>query len=601
MTKISVTGSKKDLDEVIEKLHGMKVLDIEQYDGELGTGSPFEGSEDLSELLVDIRSLVSKLPDVENSVNKNLSIEELQQKTPKISTDIEKLEREREELDRQISSVRDQREFFQKIKGSGRRYDELKGTKTLSVFIGRLDKDRFRKEAPDNQYEIFEGEKASLLFYRKECEGFEKAIRNASIEEYSLVETELKGTAEEILRKLDNRKKQLRQKKKQKEQKLKELSENWKGTLENMEDFLTEKVEKSEAPIKFATTENTFIAQGWIPSEQYRKVEEALAEVTEGKIHVQREEGENPPVKHENNKLVQPFEDLTDLVSVPKYNELDPSFALLLTFPLFFGFMIGDAGYGLTSFLVFYGGMKMFPAAEDVFKSLMWCSVATFIFGLVFGDAFGYIIFGDSSVLAEVTGIALFSQIPIIYHRVDYLGEVFMMALAIGVVHVNFGYILGMYNEYVRHGVKEAILEKGSWMILQAGAAMWYFFGAMVGGPVVAISVLMLYLGEGVEGVVEIPSLLSNVLSYLRIFGVSVAAISLATVVNAIASPMFATGTAWGLVFGVLILMIGHTFNTFIKIMEGFLQGIRLHYVEMFNKFYEGGGKKYAPFGAKTR
>jgi V/A-type H+-transporting ATPase subunit I len=161
------------------------------------------------------------------------------------------------------------------------------------------------------------------------------------------------------------------------------------------------------------------------------------------------------------------------------------------------------------------------------------------------------------------------------------------------------GFLLGFYNEHVNHGFTAAFLEKGSWMLLEVGAALTYFVGMTAGLPVMAISVVLLYLGEGIEGIVEIPSLMSNILSYLRIFGVSVAAVALAAVVNGIADPLFRSGSLIGIMAGVAVLIFGHTFNTFIKIMEGFLQGIRLHYVEMFGKFYEGGGRKYAPFGAQ--
>ena len=311
------------------------------------------------------------------------------------------------------------------------------------------------------------------------------------------------------------------------------------------------------------------------------------------------EEDEEPPVKHENNQAVQPFESLTDLVSVPRYNELDPSVVLLLTFPLFFGFMIGDAGYGLTTLAVFYGGAKMFPKGKEIFHSLMYASVATIIFGLAFGDAFGYVIFGGHSELAAATGIQLFEQIPILWHRAEHLGQVFTISALIGLVHVNLGYGIGFYNEYIKHGLKEAFLEKGSWYVLQAGAALAFLVSPTAGVPVLLLGVLLIFLGEGVEGMVEIPSLLANILSYLRIFGVSVAAVALAAVVNSIASTAFGAGGLVGIVFGTLILVGGHIFNTFIKIMEGFLQGIRLHYVEMFGKFFEGGGKKYAPFGAE--
>ena len=264
-----------------------------------------------------------------------------------------------------------------------------------------------------------------------------------------------------------------------------------------------------------------------------------------------------------------------------------------------FGFMIGDAGYGFTTLAVFYLGYKYIEGAREIFKSLMYASVATILFGLAFGDAFGYVIFGHHSELAAVTGIHLFEQIPILWHRAEHLGQVFTISAIVGFFHVNAGYLLGFYNEYSNHGFVEAFLEKGSWFLLQISVALFYFYGAVIGVPALMISVALLFKGEGVEGVVEIPSLLSNILSYLRIFGVSVAAVSLAAVVNALAEPLFQMGSIIGIVAGIALLVFGHTFNTFIKIMEGFLQGIRLHYVEMFGKFYEGGGRKYLPFGSR--
>ena len=602
MTKISVTGSKKDLKSVIEELHELEALDIEEYEGdELERGDPFEDAEDISELLVDVRSLISKLPETDETTEKSLSLEQVQDKIPRISDKVENVRKEVGDLKSEIDSVKDQKKFFRKLKGTGLDYESLKGSDTLAVYIGKLDLESFRSDVPNDCYEVYQGEDADVVFYYKEYEDdFEAAINEARIEEYNLIETELQGQIESILEQLESRKKKLRVQRDKKKEGLKEISSDWKDSLENIESFLSEKVEKSEVPIHFATTENAFIAKGWIPTKRYNEFEERIAEVTEGRIHIQKEEGEEPPVKHENNRAVQPFESLTDLVSVPRYNELDPSFMLLLTFPLFFGFMIGDFGYGLTTLAVFYGGMKLFPKAADIFKSLMYASVATMIFGLIFGDAFGFIIFGSESALTAVTGIELFSQIPVLYHRVHHLGQVFEISVLIGLVHVNLGYLLGFYNEYINHGFTEAFLEKGSWWVLQAGFALWYFVGMNAGLPVVVLSLALLYLGEGIEGIVEIPALLSNILSYLRIFGVAVAAISLAGVVNSMANPLFQSGSALGVALGVFLLIFGHIFNTFIKIMEGFLQGIRLHYVEQFGKFYEGGGKKYAPFGAST-
>jgi V/A-type H+-transporting ATPase subunit I len=248
---------------------------------------------------------------------------------------------------------------------------------------------------------------------------------------------------------------------------------------------------------------------------------------------------------------------------------------------------------------MFAAGYKLFPAAKNIFVSLMFASFMTFLFGLAFGDAFGYIIFGSHSELAAATGIELFSQIPILFHRAEHLGQVFTIAGAFGVFHVNLGYLVGGYNEYIRHGLKEAFLEKGSWILLQIGVAVAVLASQPAGLTIIALSVLFIVLGEGAVGVIEIPSLLSNIVSYLRVFGVSVAAVVLAKTVNALAEPLLGTGSLVLTVGGIGVLMIGHIFNTFIKIMEGFLQGIRLHYVEFYDKFYDGGGRRYVPFGAE--
>ncbi|MFT4892767.1 MAG: V/A-type H+-transporting ATPase subunit I [Candidatus Nanohaloarchaea archaeon] len=598
MTKLSITGLKRDLRPVIEELHNLELLDIEEYSGELETGETFEEGEEISQLLVDLRSLLSKLPKTENSDASGLGFEDIHGKIPELNEKVNRIEEDLSELEADINSIRSQRNFFKKVSNLDLDYIDFKGTRELECFVGKIDTEKFESNAPDSRYELMEGRGADVVFY-PEGEGFETAIEKASTEVFEIPEVDLEGHVSEIEDKLVERLEDLRKDREEKQSELEQLSEEWREDLRETEDFMTEKVEKAEAPIKFATTDSAFFAKGWVPTEKFGKVEERLAQVTEGRVHVQEEEGESPPVKHDNIGPVKNFEDLTDLVSVPKYNELDPSFMLLLTFPLFFGFMIGDAGYGLTTLAVFYGGMKMFPGAADIFKSLMYASVATIIFGLAFGDAFGFVIFGSHSELTAATGIALFEQIPILWHRAEHLNQVFQISALIGLVHVNIGYLLGFYNEHVNHGFKEAFLEKGSWLMLEAGAALWYFVGMTAGAPVIAISVALLYLGEGVEGVVEIPSLLSNVLSYLRIFGVSVAAVSLAAVVNGLADPLFQSGSMIGIALGVVMLVFGHTFNTFIKIMEGFLQGIRLHYVEMFSKFYEGGGRKYVPFGAK--
>ena len=600
MTKISITGHKDQLQTTINTLYDLELLDISRYDGELETGNPFEDADELSQLLVETRSILSKLPDVE-ATETEFNLSELRDNLETIREEISRINAEISELESEKAVVESNLKMLRKLRGTNLEIADLHGTQRVETVVTDAKASKISKKLNLDSYEVFTGSDLNVIAFDKEIKtDIETCLSELGAERFVLPEIDAEGSIENGVSTLKTRVSKIEEGKKQQESELEQKAEEWKGKLLKAESFLKEKVAKAEAPLNFAMTDHAFVAEGWIPDEKFQELGIELHDETNGHVHMQTEleEDEEPPTKHDNNTLVQPFESLTDLVSIPKHNEIDPSIVLLLTFPLFFGFMIGDAGYGLTTMAVFYGGMKLFPAAKDIFKSLMWASLATIIFGLAFGDAFGYVIFGDHhNQLASATGIMLFEQIPILFHRAEHLGDVFNIAAIIGLVHVNLGFLIGFYNEFTRHGLKEAFLEKISWILLEIGALAWFVFGGAVGAPIMLIAAVMLYVGEGVEGVVEIPSLLSNVLSYLRIFGVSVAAVALAAVVNALADPLFQMNSPLGFALGTVVLVTGHVFNTFIKIMEGFLQGIRLHYVEMFGKFYHGGGRKYMPFG----
>ena len=585
MTKVSVTAPKTQLENVVESLHEIGLMDFDEYEGELETGSPMEGSDEISQLLVDIRSILSKL-DVEET--EQASVEEVREKVPEVHESLKDCEAEISSLKNREEQLKQKKKSFEKIFGADVNLQELEDTNTLNYRVLDFDEEKFSSIYGSRNYEVFNGREASVLAYmNKEEEHVNESLEGLIRKEFDIPVED--GKPEQIVKDIESEISEIETSVSSEKEKIEQLESNWGPKFNHVEEFLTEKVEKAEAPLKFGTTKKSFIVEGWIPTEKEAQLKKSLTASTDNKVHIETMEGEDPPVKHDNNKAVTPFESLTDLMARPKYGEVDPSFLILLTFPLFFGMMIGDAGYGITSGIVFLAGIKFFPEASKLFKALLWTSAATIVFGIIYGEFFGFHVLDTP------------------FYRGDLFTEIFYLSIAIGVAHVNLGLLVGAYNEYVHHGILEALFAKGSWILLQIAALAGYLTASSYGStPGLAVglgigipTLLMLYKGEGIEGIVEIPSLISNILSYLRLFGVCIAAYTLAGTVNQMANPLLASGTLMGLAGGVLIMIVGHTMLTFIKIMEGFLQGIRLHYVEQFGWFYEGGGRKYSPFGGE--
>ena len=320
------------------------------------------------------------------------------------------------------------------------------------------------------------------------------------------------------------------------------------------------------------------------------------------------ETDDTPPVKLDNPAPVKPFELFTKLYAIPDHRELDPSVLLFLGYPLFFGMMIGDLGYGLVYFMLGHMLVRKYGHSEEALalgKILRIAGASTIFFGtFAFAEAFGF----------ELHWLA--HELPYeVLHKSSSEDVAFMLLATggIGLFYVTLGLALGFWNMLVLHDLKHAIMEKFSWIMILWGGLMfippWLFGTSLIGvrlglggelelwGGLAGflLGLGMAVAGEGIVAIVEVPSIFVQVISYVRIAALGIADYGLAHAFNGMAFDIGFSGT--GAIFAVLILVVGQLVVITLGLIGSGINALRLQYVECFPKFFVGGGTDYAPFG----
>ena len=338
-------------------------------------------------------------------------------------------------------------------------------------------------------------------------------------------------------------------------------------------------------------TDHAFVISGWVPTERCKLLASALEETLQRRVTllehaIRREEYDAVPVVLRNPGFVQPFELLLSLLSPPRYGSIDPTPFLAGFFPLFFGLMLGDVGYGAIALTLALLARRREWGREigrKVAAIAIASSVSAIVFGLLFGEVFGG--------LGGLVGLH-----PILFDRTKAVPVFLGLVLAVGGIHVFLGVSLALWTA-LRHGEREkAIAKLTTLALILVGCLVvlacldhvppFLWKGALLTvGPLLGVLMTV----EDFLAPFEIMKILGNVLSYARLMALGMASVMLAEVANQMAG-LFTVGV------GVTVAVLLHAVNFAMGCFSPTIQALRLHYVEFFDKFYQDGGQPYRPF-----
>jgi V/A-type H+-transporting ATPase subunit I len=340
-------------------------------------------------------------------------------------------------------------------------------------------------------------------------------------------------------------------------------------------------------------TSHAFVLEGWLPAVAESGLAGAIDRAFAGEVVVEligREQwrAESAPVVLQNPRLFRPFEMLIRMVPLPRYGSLDPTPFVAVFFPMFFGLIMGDVGYGLVLAgvaLVLHRRSRPGSTLKSVSEVAGACAVFAIIFGVLFGEYFGDL------------GRRWLGLKPAWMDREQAIVPFLILSVALGLVHVVLGLVLGALSSArtdrrlaIGRGLSAVMILLIVTAIL---AAMKIFPHALLSPAVIVLLIAfpVLVVLEGVIAPVELLSTLGHVLSYARIMALGTASVMLAIVANRMA------GAMGSVVVGVMFALLFHLVNFALGLFTPTIHALRLHYVEFFGTFYSPGGVRYNPLG----
>jgi V/A-type H+-transporting ATPase subunit I len=452
---------------------------------------------------------------------------------------------------------------------------------------------------------------------KRDADILERAARSAYLNPLNLPHIH-HGTPSEVIESLHTAIERARQHLVEQEAEIKALHEEHQQQLQLLLWRVRASRMMTEAIAHFGELRHTYLIIGWVPVSRITDLTQQLKQVAEDILidtfPTRRNNAQqNIPVALYNSGVLGTFQPLVTTYAQPRYEEIDPTMLIALTFPLLYGAMFGDVGHGLllalVGWLVNSRKIQALRSMANLGAIILVCGVMATAFGFLYGS-----VFGKENLL------------PALWMRpMDNMMQILLFAIGLGIVLLSMGFLLNIWNAWVvrdwgrllfdHNGIAGFVLY---WSLMGMGAGVFVdgfpipsliFVIPVVGaGLVVMFSEVLKHLVEKHRPLVEsspgmyaiqaffelfetLIGFLSNSLSYVRVGAFAVAHAGLSAVIFILADM---AGSPQSVGYWI-VTILG---QLFIVGFEGLIVGIqtmRLEYYEFFSKFFSGGGTPFRP------
>jgi V/A-type H+-transporting ATPase subunit I len=336
-------------------------------------------------------------------------------------------------------------------------------------------------------------------------------------------------------------------------------------------------------------TKYFFYLEGFVPETEIKKLKEFLKnfkDVYIREMSPEHGEYERIPVVLKNPSFFKNFEPLIEFFSLPVYRSFDPTPLIGIFFPVYFGFMLGDMGYGLLGSLLFL--FLYFKFKDNLFIRrisfvFLMAALSSIFFGFLYMEMFGDVL--------EKMGFH-----PI-FHRVHSANTYLLIALVFGTIQIIMGLLLGIWNNirlgHNKHAIGVLTMLLGLLCVLGlAGTSLRVLPSSL--GPIFLILLfvfmILSFIFHGPAAPIEIFSAFAHILSFARLMAIGLSSAIIAMIANSFLNLLPS------LFIGILAMFLFHILAFVLGLFDPTVQGLRLQFVEFFTKFYSPGGRIYSPF-----